>query len=102
MILVINIKYEKCENKIKCEGKLNFKCGSDYCAQNKGSCNTALNLMFLHITYKRFLMFEEDIKKYSNLLNSINYCAVNEYSLQPDVVCINGDGCFNMNSTCLQ
>jgi hypothetical protein len=91
-------KYEiECE-KMTCQGKLSYNCGSDYCALDKRSCDTIFNLMFLLRSYKGLLMFEKELKKYTNFIEKIGYCPVKEYSLQPDDVCMNGDGCYSVSA----
>jgi hypothetical protein len=88
------LKYKtKCE-KIACQGKLNFECGLDYCAQNKPNCDVITNLIFLLKSFKRFLLYDKGLERYSNFIKEITYCSADEYSLQPHDICINGDGCY--------
>jgi len=89
------LKYEIECKKSRCEGKLSFECGLDYCAQNRRSCEKILNLKYLIKSYKGF-MFSKELKNYLNVIEGIRYCAVNEHSLQPNDVCINGDGCYSV------
>ena len=92
-------KYEiKCE-KNACEGKLNYKCNSDYCSLNKFTCDYISKLIFLFRSIKNLhdsKMFEENFKKYSNFINGIKNCSVDVYSLQSDDICIIGDGCYSV------
>jgi len=92
-----NLKYQiKCEKKA-CKGKLSYDCGSDYCDKNKHSCEIITNLRFLIKAYKSLLLFEKELEKYSHIIERINYCAIDAYSLQPDDICINGDGCYSVS-----
>ncbi len=94
---VFGYKYQaKCE-KIACKGKLRYECGLDYCADNKLSCDSILNLMFLIRSYKGLPLFKKEIEKFTNFIERINYCAIDAYSLQPDDICINGDGCYSVS-----
>jgi len=87
-------KYEiKCQ-KNPCHGKLSFECGSNYCAQNKHSCDITLNMIFLLNLYKRFHFYDKEMKKITNSIKTIKNCSVDGYSLQSDDICINGDGCL--------
>jgi hypothetical protein len=85
----------KCK-KTPCQGNFSYECESDYCAKNKHSCDNILSLIYLLNSYNRFLSIENKLKKYSYLIGSIDYCIGNEHSLQPNHVCINGDGCSSV------
>lgn len=86
----------KCQ-KTKCEGKLSYKCGSDYCAENKRSCDVIFNLMFLLRSYKGLLLFEKELEKYTNFIQKINHCSVEQYTLKSEDVCLNGGGCYSVS-----
>ena len=68
--------------KTTCKGKLNYKCGLDFCARNKRSCETISNLMFLLKTYKGLLLFEKEHEKYSNFIGKIKKCSMKTYAIQ--------------------
>lgn len=88
-----NHNYEtKCE-KTKCEGKLGHKCGSDYCAVNKRSCDTVFNLMFLLRSYKGLLLFEKELEKYTDFIQKINFFPTDMNQIQESDICLNGAGC---------
>ena len=86
----------KCEKKA-CEGKLNYECGSDYCALNQYLCETVSNVIYMLRSHRGMLLPRKEVKKYTNFIEKISYCAVTEYSLQSDDVCINDDGCHSVS-----
>lgn len=90
-----NHNYDVTCVKTKCEGKLSYRCGQDYCATNKKSCDTVFNLMFLLRSYKGLLLFEKELDKYSDFIQKIKECPSEAYLFQEEDVCSNGIGCYS-------